>query len=421
LPLELSALPLVLFHYYSTDICVPTDESFWTWLNAISDHRGTDVDCASGAPDLLVSSVVPTEITLVAGGSTETVTFTIHNAGDGEADSTTATIRASGDSTIATNDNQIGDTLAVPRLAASDSTRLAISFSAPAGLSPQVLYVGMCVERVSGESDADNNCSSAVEVTVVAGVTNLTNNSGKDSYPAWSPDGRSIAFTSNRDGNDDIHVMNADGTGVTRLTNSTFNYWSAWSPDGGRIAYGSSYGGGNYEIHVMNADGTGVTRLTNHSAGDTSPAWSPDGRRIAFTSSRDGNLEIYVMNADGTGVTRLTNHSAEAGSPTWSPDGRRIAFVSERDGNDEIYVMNADGTGVTRLTNHSAEDGSPTWSSDGRRIAFDSNRDGNLEIYVMNVPASGATAASQTRPDRSRPDLRMTLRASSIPPGPTRE
>ena len=275
LPLELSALPLVLFHYYSTDICVPTDESFWTWLNAISDHRGTDVDCASGAPDLLVSSVVPTEITLVAGGSTETVTFTIHNAGDGEADSTTATIRASGDSTIATNDNQIGDTLAVPRLAASDSTRLAISFSAPAGLSPQVLYVGMCVERVSGESDADNNCSSAVEVTVVAGVTNLTNNSGKDSYPAWSPDGRSIAFTSNRDGNDDIHVMNADGTGVTRLTNSTFNYWSAWSPDGGRIAYGSSYGGGNYEIHVMNADGTGVTRLTNHSAWDDDPLVVP--------------------------------------------------------------------------------------------------------------------------------------------------
>jgi type II secretory pathway pseudopilin PulG len=123
----------------------------------------------------------------------------------------------------------------------------------------------------------------------------------------------------------------------------------------GRIAFISDRDG-NDEIYVMNADGSGVTRLTNNPAYDGWPAWSPDGRRIAFASNRDGNPEIYVMNADGSGVTRLTNNPADDWAPSWSPDGRRIIFVSNRDGNYEIYVMNSDGSGVTRLTNNPARD-----------------------------------------------------------------
>jgi TolB protein len=127
---------------------------------------------------------------------------------------------------------------------------------------------------------------------------------------------------------------------------------------------------GNKEIYVMNADGTGQTRLTNKPAPDDCPAWSPDGSKIAFGWSYEGSGEVYVMNADGTGQARL----AEVGlaePPTWSPDGSQIAFVSQR-GFDtgllyepnarEIYVMNADGTGQTRLTNNEAKDESPRWS-----------------------------------------------------------
>ena len=230
---------------------------------------------------------------------------------------------------------------------------------------------------------------------IPAPATRLTYNDAIDSCAAWSPDGRRIAFDSDRDGNTEIYVMNADGSGVTRLTNhDARDSVPAWSPDGRRIAF-QSYRDGNLEIYLMNADGSGVTRLTDNDAQDGTPAWSPDGRRIAFYSMRDGNTEIYVMNADGSGVTRLTHNGAEDVTPAWSPDGRHIAFSSEREGNLEIYVMNADGSGVTRLTHNGARDLFPDWSPDGRRIAFHSNRDGNWEIYAINADGSGVTNLTQ--------------------------
>ena len=196
-----------------------------------------------------------------------------------------------------------------------------------------------------------------------SGKTRLTDNSADDKTPIWSPDGRRIAFTSNRDGNFEIYVMNADGSGQTRLTDNPavdrYPSWTQGTPTPAattvaqthsRIVF-SSNRDGNSEIYVMNADGSGQTRLTISPGDDTEPNWSPDRRRIVFSSNRDGNWEIYVMNADGTEQTRLTDNPAADKGPSWSPDGGRIAFMSWRDGLDagiEIYVMNADGTEQTR-------------------------------------------------------------------------
>jgi Tol biopolymer transport system component len=132
----------------------------------------------------------------------------------------------------------------------------------------------------------------------------------------WSPDGRRIAFarTRGRTGSGpccdaspaDIYVMNADGSGTRKLThNAGYNAEPAWSPDGRKIAFRSTRDG-NREIYVMNANGSNQRNLTRNPAQDNRPSWSPDGRRIAFVSNRDGRLEAHVMNADGSGQRSLT-------------------------------------------------------------------------------------------------------------------
>src|SRR5439155_1680075 len=172
-----------------------------------------------------------------------------------------------------------------------------------------------------------------------------------------------IAFHSNRNGNVQIFVMNADGSHVTLVTNNTaLNFGPVWSPDGTRIVFSSNVGG-DFQIYVIDADGTGMTQITN-AAQAFNPVWSPDGRQIAFTSNRDGNFDVFVMNADGTGVTQLNSGDFTDDDPVWSPDGKKIAFQSTRDGHEEIYIMNADGTGQTRLTfNQGIFNAVPSWRS----------------------------------------------------------
>ena len=250
-------------------------------------------------------------------------------------------------------------------------------------------------QQIAFESDRDGNWEIYVMGADGSGVTRLTNNDAIDGFPDWSPDGQQIAFESDRDGDWEIYVMGADGSGVTRLTNNdVIDGFPDWSPDGQQIVFHSDRDG-DWEIYVMGADGSGVTRLTNNNGGDGGPVWSPDGQQIAFESDRDGDWEIYVMGADGSGVTRLTNNNGGDGGPVWSPDGQQIAFESDRDGDWEIYVMGADGSGVTRLTNNNGGDGGPAWSPDGQQIAFASDRDGGSEIYVMDAAAEAVALEAE--------------------------
>lgn len=212
-------------------------------------------------------------------------------------------------------------------------------------------------------------------------LVRLTDKKIRTGPPAWSPDGKKIAFVVDINGNHEICVMNADGNNFVRLTNNEAYDWDpTWSPDGTKIAFESDRNG-EWEIFVINANGRDIVKLTQ---GDC-PDWSPDGTKIAFNSNRDGNDEIYVMNADGSNLVKLTNNEAHDWVPDWSPDGKKMVFTSDRDGNFEIYVMNADGNNPVRLTYNMANDYAPVWSPDGTEIAFDSVRDGNDEIYVMNA------------------------------------
>ena len=209
----------------------------------------------------------------------------------------------------------------------------------------------------------------SVATTNGSGVRRLTDvEFSNDEDPAWSPDGKKIAFTTDRDGNREIYVVNADGSDALRLTADTAaDYEPAWSPDGARIAFVSERAGAP-GIFVMNADGTAPVRLTTTSEPETDPAWSPDGR-IAFASQREGKTsDIYVINADGSGVTRLTTDGVH---PAWSPDGKTLAYSAS---NCQFYgcypmVLVKLAAEITSLVDFGPGE-RPAWSPDGRKIAF---------------------------------------------------
>ena len=253
----------------------------------------------------------------------------------------------------------------------------------------------------------------------------LTNTPGFDNKPSWSPDGKRIAFASDRDGHVNAHgfpsfeiyVMDADGGNQQRLTeNPNQDEFPSWSPDGKRIAFASKRDG-NYEIYVMDADGSDPQRLTKNPMVDRDPSWSPDGKRIVFRARRDGHVEnkfaityeIYVMDDDGGNPQRLTENRKNEWEPSYSPDGGRIAFAADRKGefeNFEIYVMDDNGGNLQRLTNNRVWDRHPSWSPDGKRIAFASDRKGDFasfDIYVIDADGANLQNLTNNRHNDTKP------------------
>ena len=193
-----------------------------------------------------------------------------------------------------------------------------------------------------------------------------------------------IVFSSFRDGNAEIYVMDADGGNQERLTNHPWaDTYPDWSPDGTKIAFGSRIDTGRHQIHVMDADGKNVIRLTDGPGQKGHPDWSPDGRKIAFTVINRGKYHIDVMDADGNNHEKLVDQAAV---PSWSPDGGEIAFVSWRDGGHDIYLVGADGQGLKRVTHDLTRKLAPAFSPDGGRIAYVMVKHHELgQIYVVGV------------------------------------
>ena len=197
-----------------------------------------------------------------------------------------------------------------------------------------------------------------------SGLTQLTDDAGDDAgndfNPSWSPDGQSIVFISDRDGDSDIYTVNADGAGLTRLTHSReHEMFPNWSPDGQRIMFQVWPAGSDLEIHLMNADGSDRTRMhPNAEIGSyhSFPVFSPDWQSIESVVSfadpdGDDDYEIYLANAAGSGLTQLTIADSYQGQRDEQP----VVFSW----NDDIYIMNPDGSGLVRLTNNTSRDFAP--------------------------------------------------------------
>jgi Tol biopolymer transport system component len=229
----------------------------------------------------------------------------------------------------------------------------------PAGACPGIDAANYRSPLVLQENSADRNGADGIHVG--RGTIDDTN-------PSWSPDGRRIAFQSNRAGTWDVFVANSDGTDVRRLTTDPASDTDPqWSPDGTTIAFESAQRGA-FGLYTINPDGSGLRKLADLGPDDPGFSWSPDGKQIAF-----GGDFLYVGNADGTGLRKFSDTSSVAG-PKWSPDGTQIALQESRptsytlDPVHWLYVVNVDGSGLTPFSTFDSLDAA--WSPDSTRIAL---------------------------------------------------
>jgi Tol biopolymer transport system component len=268
------------------------------------------------------------------------------------------------------------------------------------------LLLGGCSAEAGG---SDDSRSAELEAAATSrppdATTNLTQHPAEDRSPAWSPDGRRLLFESDRDGNRDIYVMAADGTGVQRLTHDEGeDAQPAWAPDGRRIVFRSDRDAGTGLWKLDLEPGATPVFLLADSSPELTPDWAPDGSRIAFTSVRSGNADIWTVPAEGGQLIQLTTSEYRDVWPRWSADGQWLVFFSRRDTNgewDQLYSLNWASRNVHRLTDQPTHHHfTPDWSPDGSRMITalsDSVADRALAIFSTAGELESRFAESYSR------------------------
>ena len=259
--------------------------------------------------------------------------------------------------------------------------------------------------RIAFSSSRDGNFEIYIMDSDGTNEERLTSNAAADLSPSWSPNGTKIAFARA----DVIYVMEANGTNVKKLTESSLvSSDPEWSPDGKRIVFSAIADGTDRDIYVLDtADGIANDITEGSASDDFEPAWSPDGSRILFTSGINAtNSGIFIMNANGGDRSLLVSDGSNR-QADWSPDGKKIVFSGNLSRNFDIYTINADGSNMTKLTSGSSNEYYPSWSPDGKKIVFNGNiGTRNEQIHIMDSDGSNLKRLTRSLENDVSPDIR---------------
>jgi TolB protein len=226
----------------------------------------------------------------------------------------------------------------------------------------------------------------------------LSSNRTINVSPSWSPDARSLLYTSYKRGRPALYGIDLlSGRDAPIWWKSGLNLGGRFSPDGSMIALAIEKDG-NTDLVLLRPDGQMNRRFTDSWAIDVSPSWSPDGSQIAFCSDRGGGPQIYIQPVGGGDARRVTFKGNYNTSPAWSPDGKRIAYVSRNEGSFNIFTTDLEGADVRQLTQGMGRNEDPAWSPDSRYLVFSSSRTGRKKLFVADA-ASGASQVQLTAGD----------------------
>jgi len=283
----------------------------------------------------------------------------------------------------------------VGSLIASASASLDLTVTVDPGTSGQTITnTASVTAAVQPDPVSFNNTASAgiTVQTVVSGVifTPLVSGGVSDQRPAWSPDGQTIVFDSNRAGNRDLWYVSSSGGTPTQLTfNKKFDGQPEWHPDGSRVVFSAvANAGSDLYTKAMPPPSATLSLLIDPSSADRYPEYRPDGLQVVIDKASD----IYVMPAGGGTPTVLVTNPANEGHPAYSPDGLWVAYNSDRMGSVDVWVIPTAGGTEIQMTTAPGLDGTADWSPDGQWLAFHSDRDGQAAIWAMpwNGGAGGA-------------------------------
>jgi TolB protein len=276
-------------------------------------------------------------------------------------------------------------------------------------------YRGVARTRIAFSSDRDATAErQAKELYIVDydgfNPRRVTVNGSLNILPTWTPDGRSLAYVSYRQGSPLVYLASIfEGKSTANLTGESKNsqaFAPALSPDGKRMAFASNRSG-NLDIWVANADGSSPRRVTSAAAQDTAPVWSPTGQEIAFTSNRTGTPQIWIMDSEGLNPRRLTTIGNYNDAPAWNPSKQysEIAYTSmlER-GAFDIAVVDLGTRQVRQVTQGRGSCEYPSWSPNGRHLAFSCKRGRVWQITISDRDGSSVKGLSTGPGNNVQPD-----------------